>query len=174
MKKCLPLLGATLGLALLITGCESDSSSARIQEKSAVYATLKPWQKKNIDKGVIAMGFTPDMVYMAIGNPSTKQPQGDGSELWVYKNYYPTVEADRVKTTLTTESTYANSGNLRPGAPGSNAAAGSRAGKTGAPAISATGGPQGGSMEPADMTSYTLWVTFVNGTVSKMKLDQNP
>ena len=85
MNKSLPLLGVALGLALIITGCESDNMSARIKEKSAVYATLKPWQKKNIDKGVIAMGFSPDMVYMAIGNPDTKTPAGQ-AQFWTYKH----------------------------------------------------------------------------------------
>lgn len=174
MKKHLPLLGVTLGFALLITGCESDNSSARIQEKSAVYATLKPWQKKNIDKGVIAMGFSPDMVYMAIGNASTKQRQADGSELWVYKTYYPTVAADQMKYSMNTEQHFANSGNLLPGAQGSNAPAGSATSNRNPTSIAKTGGPQGGSMEPADMVSYTLWVTFENGAVTHMKLDQNP
>ena len=162
MKKLPVILGVTLGFALLVTGCETDNSSARIQEKSAVYATLKPWQKKYVDTGVVAMGFSPDMVYMAIGNPTTKTPAGPG-ELWVYKNYYPSVGADRVKTTLTTESTYANSNNLQPGMPGSNAPSVSRA----------SGGPQGGSMEPADLASYTFYITFENGVVTKMKLDPN-
>jgi len=172
MKKTLPLLGVALGFALRITGCESDSSSARIQEKSAVYATLKPWQKKNIDKGVVALGFTPDMVYMAIGNPSTKTPIGAG-EMWIYKNYYPSAAAEQVRVTFNTESHYANSSNLAPGMPGSNAPSGSRAGKS-TPSNSQTSGPQGGSIEPADLVSYTLWLTFENGVVSKMKLDQNP
>ena len=102
MKKCLLLLGAALGFALLVTGCDTDNSSGSIKEKSAVYATLKPWQKKDIDGGIVALSFTPDMVYMAIGNPSTKTPTGTG-EVWVYKNYYPSVGADRVKTTLNSD-----------------------------------------------------------------------
>ena len=173
MKKCLPLLGAALGFALLLTGCESDNSSSRIQEKSAVYATLKPWQKKNIDKGIVAMGFSPDMVYMAIGNPDTKQPEGTG-EMWTYKHYYPTVGADQVKYTMNTEQHYANSSNLAPGMPGSLAKTGPQAGSRTPTSISQTGGPQGGSMEPADMVSYTLWVTFEGGVVTHLKLEPNP
>ena len=172
MKKCLPLLGAALGFALLITGCESDNSSSRIQEKSAVYATLKPWQKKNIDKGIVAMGFSPDMVYMAVGNPTTKTPDVT-TEVWTYKTYYPSVGADQVKYTLNTDQSSAYSGNLNRGMPGSNAKTGPNAGK-GNTSISQTGGMQGGSMEPADMVSYTLWVTFENGVVTKLKLEPNP
>src|ERR1019366_1300535 len=76
MKKLPVVLGVALGFALLVTGCETDALSARIQEKSAVYATLKPWQKKYVDTGVVAMGFTPDMVYMAIGNPTKTEIVG--------------------------------------------------------------------------------------------------
>jgi hypothetical protein len=76
MKKLAVILGVALGFALLVTGCKTDGLSARIQEKSAVYGTLKPWQKKYVDTGVVAMGFTPDMVYMAIGNPTKTEPAG--------------------------------------------------------------------------------------------------
>jgi hypothetical protein len=50
--------------------------------------------------------------------------------------------------------------------------AGSGQGGTGG-SISATGGPQGGSMEPADLQSYTFILTLTNGVVTKMKLDPN-
>jgi uncharacterized membrane protein YgcG len=174
MNKSLPLLGAALGLALLITGCESDNSS-RIQEKSAVYATLKPWQKKNIDAGIVAMTFTPDMVYMAIGNPTTKTPTTDGGELWTYKNYYPSTGAANVKYTLNSAgngSNTAGSTRTESNGKGGQQVAGSSQGGAGQSA-SATGGPQGGSMEPADLASYTLYVTFQNGVVGKLKLDPN-
>ena len=176
MKKSLPLLGAALGLALLITGCETDGSSARIQEKSAVYATLKPWQKKYVDTGVVAMTFTPDMVYMAIGNPSTKTPTGD-SEVWVYKNYYPTVQAEANKRNLNSETSFGHSNTIggvlmESNGTGGSRPAGSAQGGAGQ-SISTTGGPQGGSMEPADLQSYTLTVTFTKGAVSKLKLDPN-
>jgi hypothetical protein len=174
MKKSLPLLGAALGLALLFAGCESDNS-ARIQEKSAVYATLKPWQKKYVDTGVVAMGFTPDMVYMAIGNPSDKKPV-DGGEMWVFKNYYPTVAADQVKRTLNTETsmdhTTVGGMQMESNGAGGTRPAGSAPGGAGQSA-STTGGPQGGSIEPADLQSYTLYVTFKNGVVARMKLDPN-
>jgi hypothetical protein len=167
MKISLRLPGAALGLALLLTGCESDGSS-RIQEKSAVYATLKPWQKKYIDTGVIAMGFTPDMVYMAIGNPTTRSP-ADGGELWVFKNYYPSVSADQNKRALNSETSMDHSlqGGMQMDAKGHPYSDRDR------PSAFSTGGPQGGSIEPADLQAYTLWVTFKNGVVVKMKLDLN-
>ena len=179
MKKLPVILGVTLGFALLVTGCETDNS--RIQEKSAAYATLKPWQKKYVDTGVVAMGFTPDMVYMAIGNPTKKEPVGapeDNTEVWTYKNYYPTTGASNVKYTLNSESSLGHS-NI--GAGGalmqSNGAGGmSHAGSAqggASQSAATTGGPQGGSMEPADLQSYTFTLTLTNGVVTKMKLDPN-
>ena len=172
MKKCLLLLGAALGFALLITGCDTDNSSGRVQEKSAVYATLKPWQKKDIDGGVVALTMTPDMVYMAIGNPSTKTPNGTG-EVWIYKNYYPTVGADRVRTTLNSDQMGAAASASKPGGlAGINTARTSQAASAKAgPSLSQTGGPQGGSMEPSDMQSYTFTVTFENGVVAHLKIE---
>ncbi|MEO6876662.1 MAG: hypothetical protein ABI222_17760 [Opitutaceae bacterium] len=178
MKKSPLLLGAALGLALLVTGCETNGTSSRIQEKSAVYATLKPWQKKNIDAGVVAMTFTPDMVYMAIGNPSSKTVKTDGSELWTYKNYYPTEGASRAKQTLTTDIGLSDSNSANGIQTESNGAGGRQtmgSGKGGVTqSASTTGGPQGGSMEPPDLQSYTLYVTMTNGAVSHLKLDANP
>jgi len=175
MNKITVLLGAALGLALLVTGCETDSSSARIKEKSAAYATLKPWEKNYIDKGVIALGFTPDMVYMAIGNASLVEPldsPGGKAEKWTYKNYYPTVEAGALKYNLNSEQHYQPS-NTEPSPTGGQMPRGMGGLGTGPQSIATTGGPQGGSMELADLPSYTLWVTFQDGKVVKLKLDPN-
>jgi len=172
MKNVLSLLAAAIGLALLVTGCETDGSSARIQEKSAVYATLKPWEKNYIEKGVIALGFTPDMVYMSIGNASKVEPVdspvGKG-EMWTYKNYFPTVNANALKYNYNTESHYQPSGTQSNGAGGQQPLGTSRAG---GPSLGTTGGPQG-TMDLADLPSYTLWVTFQDGKVIRMKLDPN-
>ena len=173
MKKSLALLGAALGLALLVTGCETDGISARTKEKSEVYATLKPWQKKNIDAGIIAVGFTPDMVYMAIGNPTVKAPV-EGGEMWTFKNYYPSMPVAQAQHALNTNHGLVDS-NFRNGVQtdiGGNSMSRPGSQRVG-PSISSTGGPQGGSMEPPDLQSFTLWVTFQSGKVAAMKLDPN-
>ncbi len=173
MKKSLPLLIASLVCALFVTGCETDGLSARKQEKSAVYATLKPWEKSYIDKGVIALGFTPDMVYMAVGNASKVEPvvnaDGTKAEMWTFKNYYPSVEANALKYNYNTESHYQPSATQSNGAGGQQPLGTSR---NGGPSIGTTGGPQG-TMDLAELPSYTLWVTFRDGKVVKMKLDPN-
>ena len=173
MKTIVPVFAVAIGLTMLVTGCETDGLAARKQEKSAVYATLKPWQKNYIDKSVIALGFTPDMVYIAVGHPTKVEPvvnpDGTKAELWTYKNYFPTVEANALKYTYTTESVYQPSRFQSNGAGGRQPLGTSR---NGGPSISTTGPPQG-TMDLADLPSFTLWVTFKDGKVVKMKLDPN-
>ena len=67
MKPNVIPTAAVVLLVLIVAGCETDGGiAARSKEKSATYATLKQWEKNYIAKGIPAVGFTPDMVYMAI------------------------------------------------------------------------------------------------------------
>jgi hypothetical protein len=195
MKKYLIPSGAALLLALFVTGCESDDIAARTQEKSAAYATLQPWEKKHIEKGDIAVGFTPDMVYMAVGRASTvKHDDTSGSantELWIYKNFYLPGEAahsgyapynvDAPFQPSRTQGVMGdfNSGTTNPGydndippANGTQVPLGMGAHGTGQ-SIATAGAPQG-TMEPADLLSYTLYVLFVDGKVVKFGVKANP
>jgi len=185
MKKSLIPVGAALLLALLITGCESDGGvAARTQEKSALYATLRPWQKKLIEKGTISQGFTPDMVYIALGHPDkidAKELSEGHAEMWVYTHYYPNVDAIHGfrHADFSTESAYqpqrallqtqAGDDPFHPTLPlvpvGMD--------HNGAESIAKTGGPQGGSMEPADLRSYTIKVLFASGKVVRIGADEN-
>jgi len=178
MKTYLLPAGAALLLALFVTGCESDGGvSSRAQEKSATYAALKPWQKKYIDKGAVADGFTADMVYIAMGKPDkvdTKDLADGHAEMWTYNRFYPSVDAVHGfhHADFTTESAYqpqralteTNNGGTKPA--GMSREGGASAGST--------GGPQGGSMEPADLSSYTVKILFANGKVVRMGADVNP
>lgn len=166
--------GAALVLALILTGCETDGGlSARAQEKSATYTSLKPWEKKYIDKGAIAAGFTADMVYIAMGRPDkveTKDLPEGKAELWIYSRFYPSIDAVHgfKHQEFTTESAYQpqRSTTGRGGVPvGMDMGTGS--------SISATGGPQGGSMEPADLRSYTIKVLFAGDKVAKIGAAMN-
>lgn len=88
------------------------------------------------------------------------------------------MSATNVKYTLNSDSGLGHSNIAAGGAlMQSNGAGGMvRAGSTqggGGQSIGTTGGPQGGSMEPADLQSYTFILTLTNGVVTKMKLDPN-
>lgn len=162
--KITKLTSATL-LALVITGCASNEIAARIRERSSVYATLPPAQQEKIEQGVIALGFTPDMVYMAMGLPSQVEPvedTGGRAELWTYRNYYPQVDAAHMQQAgYRTEAPYQPSRTYA----GSNVPIGSRRGQS---AAAYTGGPQGAMTEPADLQAFTLRILFQDGKVKRM------
>ena len=182
MKQPFLSLGSVLLLSLLVTGCATDGGVAvREKEKPAVYATLKPWEKRFIARGVVASGFTTDMVYIAMGRPSkveTKDlPQGR-LELWTYPRYYPYLDAvhgfrfapftteSAYQPQMATTQTNISRGDyaLLPGGASVPIGMDRKGGET----AFLTSGPQGGSMEPATLQSYTMQVLFQNGKVSRM------
>ena len=167
MKKNLAPLGAALVLAFLVTGCETNGRTARIQEKSAVYATLTPNQKKVIDDGAIERGYTADMVYMALGTPKTVKskdaPEGK-IEMWTYTNYYPTVVASKLSlNNPNSRYTMMQTSSSTPGGPSSGRAA--------TPSLFATTGGPTASLDVADLPTHTLYVFLFNGKVFDIKLD---
>ncbi len=88
MKKLFQLPILLCAIALL-GACSTINS--RINEKSAVFNSLDPNTQAKITHGDIDIGFTPDMVYMALGRPdSTRQAVStDGqTETWIYRSYY--------------------------------------------------------------------------------------
>jgi len=168
-RPCLRLNAAVL-LAAVAAGCTGDPGIAtRTREKSAAYATLTPREKKHIDQGAIALGYTVDMVYMAIGHPSKMRPvegaAGKG-ELWTYSNYYPPVDAAHVKRgPYTTESLYQPSSAVI-GSPTVIGGQRTPFGGGRSSSLSASNGPQGGPLDLADLKSYTLLVLFEQGKVT--------
>ena len=87
-------LRRTVGLLLLLVlaGCETNSITRRIEEKSAAYARLAPEQRVKIRQGVIELGFTADMVYMALGHPgkTTVRHTAEGPvAIWIYDRPRP-------------------------------------------------------------------------------------
>ena len=186
-KPFLPMAAAAL-LALGFSGCESTGGiAARTQEKSAVYATLQPWEKKYIGNGTVAVGFTPDMVYMALGRPSRVAardvPEGH-AELWTYSWSYPNAAAIRgfKHSSLTVESAFQSQpATDQANVPMVMTASNVPSEKTpaspehgGTESIAKTGGPQGGSMELADVPSYTIQVLFEGGQVVRLSAIPNP
>jgi hypothetical protein len=182
MKTHLVPAGLAMMLAVGVTGCATDGGVARrAGEKPAVYAALRPGQKRLIDRGTIATGFTADMVYIALGRPDKVEtrdyPQGH-VELWTYGRYYPHVDAVHGfrHAEFTTESAYQpqiqttqDQGN------GPNRGVGVPFGMGRAPETSfKTGGGQGGTIEPADLRSYTVQVLLASGKVVQIAAAENP
>jgi hypothetical protein len=88
LRQILPL-----ALAAVLAGCSTINS--RIREKAAVFAALPPATQAEIRHGQIAVGFTPDMVYMAIGRPDEVHEHmtaGSRETVWKYNSYYDRYE----------------------------------------------------------------------------------
>lgn len=173
---------ASLGLAMLLTGCEFDGGIARRErERPEAYAALHVWQKRFIEQGVIAKGFTPDMVYMAMGNPS-KVEQDKERQLWTYKYYYPPGDITHVRFHYYAEQPLQDR-NITLGTVMENSVGVDSLGAHHPPLFAARGGvatgaflpapPQGGSIEPADLQSYTIQVLFEGGKVTQIGAKEN-
>jgi len=85
MKTSLLLLAC---LALLVTGCSTVDS--RIKEKSSTYGTLDPQTQSRLKEGVVRVGDSTDMVYIALGQPdrTRNKTTAKGEMLtWIYSAY---------------------------------------------------------------------------------------
>lgn len=162
--KSIVSIGTALSVALLLAGCDATSGvTARIQEKSAVYAQLTPEQKKNIEEGAIEYGYTTDMVYMALGKPSKVKEKAapEGTVLmWTFSNYYPTVAVSQLA--MNDPSRKYKAGQVSANAPRNETS------------ISSTkpAGPEPGVDSLADIPSETLYVLFLDGKVFQIKLEE--
>ena len=91
MRRLLCLFLAVLLLAL--AGCNTIDS--RIREKQYVFDRLDPVTQGKLRQGIVEVGYTPDMVYIALGAPDERHEitntKGEQS-VWVYKTYYQQYE----------------------------------------------------------------------------------
>ena len=85
MKTCPRLLPA-LPLLLLLAGCASTPDQ-RIQRNQELFDTLPVAAQARIRGGQIDLGFTPDMVRIALGEPQRqlvrRTPAGE-TPVWLY------------------------------------------------------------------------------------------
>lgn len=84
------LVGAATILSLTGSlGCQSPRT-ARIQENAALFASLDQRTKKIISDGLFDHGFTPELLYMALGKPnrvSLSETDPGRVQYWVYRNF---------------------------------------------------------------------------------------
>jgi hypothetical protein len=88
--RSLPLL-LILGVSALLTACSSTPED-RIAKNSALFDTFPPPVRQKIRAGEVDVGFTPDMVRLALGAPTrvfSRQTESGASELWVYHDNSP-------------------------------------------------------------------------------------
>jgi len=89
MKTAKFVLSATMVAAVLaFAGCSTPA--VRIRNNPAVFSRLTPAQQDLIRQGRIAIGFDPEMVELALGEPDhiTTRTTAEGvSEVWHYTTY---------------------------------------------------------------------------------------
>lgn len=79
-----------IGIAfVLLVGCSTINS--RIQDNAVYFNSLPLESQERIRKGIVEVGDTTDMVYIAMGAPSEKRSTRSSTrdrEVWVYKVHY--------------------------------------------------------------------------------------
>lgn len=84
-----PRLPLVLLLAALLGGC--NTFERRSQEKASTFAALTPAARDKLKHGVIELGNTPDMVYIALGEPDEKRESASAQgrrTTWIYHSYH--------------------------------------------------------------------------------------
>jgi hypothetical protein len=88
------VLATSLGF---FAGCQTVES--RIKEKPEVFASVDQATQDKIKQGIIDLGFTEDMVYLALGAPDQKRESlsATGRTItWVYNTYYTRYEGNQM------------------------------------------------------------------------------
>ena len=87
MKRSIVLLGLLLGLFAL-GGCSTPAT--RIRQSPELFNSLSAQDQELIKQGKVAVGFTPEMVKLAVGEPDriyTRTDADGKNESWVYTSY---------------------------------------------------------------------------------------
>lgn len=82
-----------LGAVALLAGC--NTTEQRIRQKSEVFTSLPAADQERLRKGEVSIGDTPDMVFIAIGEPDRrieKRSAENRKVIWIYKNYFERYE----------------------------------------------------------------------------------
>lgn len=90
IQKKILSIAVLCALAALATGCSSTAS--RIQKNQQYFDTLPADAQANIRAGKVDIGYTPEMVQIAIGEPSrryTRTTERGSSEVWAYASKAP-------------------------------------------------------------------------------------
>jgi hypothetical protein len=75
-------------IAALLSGCSTPAS--RIRENPELFAQIPPAQQDLIRQGAVALGFTAEMVRLALGEPdrfAERTGSDSPSEVWSYVTY---------------------------------------------------------------------------------------
>ena len=78
-----------VGVLAFFTGCETVND--RIKEKPEAFNSVDQATQDKIKQGIIDIGFTEDLVYLALGKPDQRRESANASGktvTWIYNTYY--------------------------------------------------------------------------------------
>jgi hypothetical protein len=84
----------------LLAGCVSTPAS-RIKKNAALFGSFPAEAQALIEKGEVAIGFTPEMVEMSKDKPNRKYDRTTSAgtiEVWSYTGIYTTTDRQQVQT----------------------------------------------------------------------------
>lgn len=90
--------GVGICLALGLAGCATPDY--RIKKHPEMFAAFPPEVQAKVRQGQVDLGFTPDMVFIALGEPArkyTRRTTGGVNEVWAYTQFYTTMERQYVQ-----------------------------------------------------------------------------
>ncbi|HVU24765.1 MAG TPA: hypothetical protein VHE13_11635 [Opitutus sp.] len=90
MNTNFSVMAAVVGLALAAAGCANVES--RVQSHRAAFDSWPAEVQQKVRAGRISLGFTPEMVRVALGEPGqvrTRTTEEGQAEVWVYYNGGP-------------------------------------------------------------------------------------
>ena len=89
---------AIAAISVLAVGCSTPKS--RIEKNPELFASFPPDVQANVQQGKIDVGYTQDMVDMALGAPERKYTRKSATgtaEVWSYVGYYTKTDRQRVQ-----------------------------------------------------------------------------
>jgi hypothetical protein len=153
----------------LLAGCASTPTQ-RIEEKKEEFAALTPEDQQAVKAGVIKVGYTPDMVYMALGQPSAVKTQAE-METWEYRNYVPSETVAKGRPAQNNAGLAGHhSGNITAWDSSRLPSEGSARGDVNN--YESRGSAPQGMAAPVVVPSVTLFVFFQQGKVSEFKIER--
>jgi len=81
---------------LTFAGCQTVDS--RIRENPQLFASLDAETQAKIKQGIIDLGYTEDMVYLALGAPDQKRESrstAGAQTVWIYNTYFERYDGTR-------------------------------------------------------------------------------
>ena len=91
-RSCLAVLSL-----IALAGCATPES--RIKEKPEVFNSFPPEVQSKVRTGQVDIGYTKDMVYIALGKPDreyTRTTAAGSFVVWSYTDRYTTTERQRI------------------------------------------------------------------------------